>query len=234
MDKQQIWIKQLEIAWNNFERRRSYQWKINLALWGAIGAFILITLKENTVKINSSIYLFLVGGIVVLVHFWFLFCVTRKNNIDKEIAKLYEDELNVDTSICGRRFGEVQGVEDNCKEVRKAINKRPKRSWWSPAFSTFITANLIVLAGFVLHGETTALSKTSTNTHQVMTNKGNKYEIQSKGKDYYEVKNWDPNCPLDRVFRFTIHDLTQFINRKDPNKAEMLQLLWAEIDRKVQ
>ena len=86
-----IWIKQFEIAWNNFERRRSYEWKVNLAFWGAIGALSLFLLKEDFYKVSgrSFVILLLAAVIALIVHSFFLYSITRKHAIDKEIDYFY-------------------------------------------------------------------------------------------------------------------------------------------------
>jgi len=50
-----IWVRLLEVAWTNFDRRRSYEWKMSFAIWTAIAAFIALYFKGEFPKSIPSV-----------------------------------------------------------------------------------------------------------------------------------------------------------------------------------
>ena len=52
-DKADVLLRLHDTAWANFERRRAYEWKLSLAIWTAIAAFIAICLRKcNVPSVN--------------------------------------------------------------------------------------------------------------------------------------------------------------------------------------
>lgn len=86
--------KQVEFHYMNFDRRRSYEWKLSLALWTALAAFTALTLRGE-IRIEIATWPIVVGIVIVALHCYFLVMVLKANNLDKEKSWYYEKALNV-------------------------------------------------------------------------------------------------------------------------------------------
>lgn len=146
---------QCDTYWTNFDRRRAYEWKLSLAIWTALAAFVALTLQDKvTVSLEyknvwlASVFIVLIGGIagffVVLIQWNFQKRVKLANDVDKRKAELYEERLNQMLNIS--YYNNSGQISEKEKEVGKAINEvRPSNGDWSAGIHVSITIILIVL-----------------------------------------------------------------------------------------
>lgn len=147
-ERAQIIIRLNEVAWMNFDRRRNYEFKMGIAIWTALAAFIALSLRED-VQVPAQLKehcCWLLGEIVVLSHAIFLIGAKLARNIDKEIAYFYEDELNKATGVCEPRFQNIQKI----KRLKTISRWLGLNGWWSPIGQLGITQVLILVALLVL------------------------------------------------------------------------------------
>ena len=88
----EVLIRLCEIAWTNFDRRRSYEWKLSLAIWTALTAFIALTLKGNLnqpPKLPFGVF----AALIVCLQAFFLHRVKLANSADQKAALSCEKEL---------------------------------------------------------------------------------------------------------------------------------------------
>lgn len=147
---------QCDTYWTNFDRRRAYEWKLSLAIWTALAAFIALTLQDKiTFSLGyknvwlASVFIVLIGGIagffIISIQSNFQVRVKLANDVDKRKAELYEERLNqmLNISYCDNNGHKASEKE---KEVGEAIEKvRPSNGDWSKGIHVSITAILIVL-----------------------------------------------------------------------------------------
>jgi len=86
-----------EVAWLNFDRRRSYEWKLSLGVWTAIAVFIALSLDakidaERVANVRTGFYV--LAPIVFLIQAIFLFQIKTANACDQARAHHYEFRLN--------------------------------------------------------------------------------------------------------------------------------------------
>jgi len=142
-----IWVKLLEVAWTNFDRRRSYEWKMSFAIWTAIAAFIALCLKGEFPKIIPSVAgvaLFLAGYFIILVQIIFLVFIRFANGVDQQKAIFYEDLLNEATEACDSGFKGTK-VESAIKWISWT------HGFWSILCEVLITVIMLLCAWSVLN-----------------------------------------------------------------------------------
>jgi len=224
-DKQiEVLLRQCEIGYTNFERRRTYEWKICLAIWTAIAAFIALLyrgqitlLPEIPIKLLSF-----VGIAIVVIQFFFLYNVKHANDVDKEKSHCCEDELNKATGISlTSNWGDTR--------VSERIRKLKFDGWWSPVSQTSITVVLLFCAGFVISRLQTIQTYQPQKEYSIQTEVG-KFTIKYEGEQYFAVTNWNQACPLPSRFRLYPPTLTPSENKKSSDKQkEALASLWKAI-----
>jgi hypothetical protein len=81
-------LKLAEVRWRDFDRRRSYEWKVNFGLWPALGALAGFFWKTNQKLEWYEAATFISLLIVVAVFYWFRWSVGmwRRNRGDQEAA----------------------------------------------------------------------------------------------------------------------------------------------------
>ena len=94
--KPEVLMKLLELGWTNFDHRRIYQWKMTLAIWTAIAAFIALYLKGDAPVLSAGnrVYLLVGALLVILVQTLFLIGMRLANGVDQKKALFYEALLN--------------------------------------------------------------------------------------------------------------------------------------------
>jgi hypothetical protein len=141
----EVFLRQLEIAWQNLDRRRSYEWKLSLAIWTAIAAFIAITLQAGPAKTTFEgrlPLLALLGVFIILLQGLFLLFLRLANGVDQARAHFYEDLLNETTGVCAGRFAGTP--------VQVAINQIAwAKGYWAIAAEVLITVCLLLTAAAV-------------------------------------------------------------------------------------
>ena len=137
-----------EIAWSNFDRRRSYEWKFSIAIWTALTAFIALTLQGKISPPPKHAFwavAFLIWGLQVI----FQGFVKLSNRVDQEKALKYEELLN-------------EAIEQEFEDTRGMMLKLAK-GWWSFLIHICITLILIISAGFSIY------RSTNTSGEEVMS-----------------------------------------------------------------
>lgn len=114
--KADILVELYRQAYQNFERRRTYEWKLSLAIWTALAVFIAIAIRREASTFNFA--LAAVALAAILLHWFFIGRVKLANDVDKRKAELYEHELN---QLVGIHFG-PNGENDYMKAVTNAIS----------------------------------------------------------------------------------------------------------------
>jgi uncharacterized membrane protein YhaH (DUF805 family) len=125
-----------EIAWTNFDRRRSHEWKFSISLWTALTAFIALILRKDVVA--PSILAFcsvvcLIFGLQVI----FQYFVKVSNKVEQEKALKYEKLLN-------------RAVGEELEDARGKLLRLAK-GWWAFVIHICVTLILILAAGFALY-----------------------------------------------------------------------------------
>ena len=145
-----IWVRLLEVAWTNFDRRRSYEWKMSFAIWTAIAAFIALYLKGEFPKSIPSVAgdaLILAACFIILVQVIFLVFIRFANGVDQKKAVFYEDLLNEATEACDSGF---KGTK--VESARKWISWT--HGFWSIPCEVLITVILLLCAWSLVSGGT--------------------------------------------------------------------------------
>jgi hypothetical protein len=93
-------LRLAEAFWRDYDRRRAYQWKVNFALWSALGSFAGLSLKiDQPLGIYWTAF-----AIVVLIFigffYWFRWSVgiMRRNVHDQQGAHYYWGRVDGDPS----------------------------------------------------------------------------------------------------------------------------------------
>jgi len=129
-------------AWQQFNQRRNYEWKVSLALWTACASFIaLVFTRGISVDIQEwplaarlvSMFLCLLVGVV---HFYFLCRLHYACEADRDIARHYQLKM--------------QSLSQSCfpKELEEKLEEtRHTKCWrnWSVHSQAGITFTLLLL-----------------------------------------------------------------------------------------
>lgn len=149
--------KQVEFSYMNFDRRRSYEWKLSLALWTALSVFIALTLRGE-VQIQScliKVVMAIAAILLVLLHSYFLLMLIEANSLDKKKSFYYEKALNILTNTDWEILGDPKSTELNDKMIK--LNRGKYRNfprfngYWSCIVQVGITIILLIVAWIVLH-----------------------------------------------------------------------------------
>ena len=138
-----------EFWWGSFDRRRSYEWKICLAIWTAFLAFSALMLRAGPslpttcpIKVAAVI---LIITIVVVLHSKWIWMMGGANHLDKRQAFTYDREM--------KELTKVQ-YDDALEADVKNREKAGRTKWWVQRFQTAITLGLGLLAVLALCGAT--------------------------------------------------------------------------------
>ena len=126
-----------QTACTNFERRRSYEWKLSFGIWTAIAAFAGLVLTRRIPGGHFTYwgcprYLFIVfGSLVWLIHLHFQWQIKISNAVDQKRALVHEAKL---LEMTGMRYGDIAkpGRQTNVQgeTVQEDAKKRDKRHTW--------------------------------------------------------------------------------------------------------
>lgn len=121
-------------AYDSFNDRRSYEWKLSLAIWTALAVLVaglvqplVFPLQGHRYGIVASI----VGFLIVLLHIFFNNGMARANAIDKIKGRIYENQIESalkleDTETYLTEKGELERV----KQLRPSAPKYRWTQWW--------------------------------------------------------------------------------------------------------
>jgi len=140
--KARLALEGMKHAFLSFDRRRSYEWKLNIAIWTAIAAFMGLAfrgeIRAQEISSTRDSWLGMIAIGIAVVHFVFLLCAREANDIEKKKACAYEEMV--------------------AKAAGVTLPKLQKRSWvlmglrryWAPLCQTAITILLLAAAGLIV------------------------------------------------------------------------------------
>lgn len=115
-NKADVLIEMFKESYANFDKRRTYEWKLSLAIWTALAVCIALALKGQARAFAPG--LVVVGSFAILLQLFFIGRVKLANDVDKRRAELYEQEIN---RLTGIDFQDASW--DGKTRVRTAIAK---------------------------------------------------------------------------------------------------------------
>jgi len=137
-------------AWENFNNRRIYGWKMGMGIWTALAAFIGVVLTgriciSQPLSFGTFIvFAILAGSSVVALHAVFMHGIGRAHRIDRDKEFFFEEEI---MKILDIEFPPkvIDGIEK-----RKEKRDRIPLCEWLEFVQLFITIILVILAIIVL------------------------------------------------------------------------------------
>jgi hypothetical protein len=148
-DKTEVLLKLADVFWRSHDARRSYEWKVNFALWPAIAVFAGLLLRGNaemapTIWVKFLITTLLIG--ILLVYLWWKHGIHSKNSKDKfrELSYLYLIQQGLELA---QKITEELGITDG--KILGKPSEEPPEPWyldWSQGPQIVITAILIFAA----------------------------------------------------------------------------------------
>ena len=130
-------------AWDNFNHRRNYEWKYCISVWTAFSVFIASIISGKL--IFKSIYILLgiifIGGIITILHIFFISGLQKRNKSDRDIAIHYERIMQY---LSNSQFSEK--LESDLRMGRLQWGKLRN---YAPATQISITILLYVSAIFI-------------------------------------------------------------------------------------
>ena len=150
--------KHTEFHYMNFDRRRSYEWKLSLALWTALAAFTALTLKgEIGIEITSwaiAVGIGAAGIAIVALQLYFLLMILKANSLDKEKSWYYEKALNVLMHTDWETLTDEHSKNLQLKIEKFKSCKVRLSGYWSCLVQIGITVVLLLSALCVLYKKT--------------------------------------------------------------------------------
>jgi hypothetical protein len=152
-DKVEALFKLEDSTWREFHQRRSYEWKINFALWASLGTISGFVIKES-LELTPWVWV----GIAVLfsAYVWWQYGLFTSNKMDQEKRNCYLQAVREDIGV----------------ELPEHLLKRPHTSGktfyenWSHSTQIAITLVLLMFAGYVL---TSGPKRPLRNTQPIMS-----------------------------------------------------------------
>lgn len=136
-------------AYNSFNDRRSYEWKLSLAIWTALAVLVVgLVQPVETGKIfplhgkDYGVVATILGLCLIVVHAYFHNRIARSNAIDKDMALFYSKRMR---AAIGLEF--PQELTNRIKTLPKRP-KNEKLQWlrWGHLIQIVITIFLTALA----------------------------------------------------------------------------------------
>jgi hypothetical protein len=137
-------------AWEEFNNRRTYEWKMSLGIWTALAAFIGLILTSHNTKI-ASIFGGMMGAevgaaatlILSFLHGYFMHCLRKSNKIDRRKQIFFERQI---MTIINIKYD---------SEILELINNRVRDEKkyfldWSERVQVAVTILLSLLACIVI------------------------------------------------------------------------------------
>lgn len=148
-------LKLANVAWRDFDKRRSFEWKVNFALWPALGAFagFLFTHPDSASKVVAVVGIVLVAVIGIIYAFVWTPGIRHHNRLDQEAAHHYwaavDKVLEVESPKVRKDFTETLNLSTEEKQLEK-YSLRAVRPGWSHRSQIAFTMVLLGLAGLGL------------------------------------------------------------------------------------
>ena len=157
-DSGELLQKQIEFNYMNFDRRRSYEWKLSLALWTAITAFIALTLRGEiemeTINWAIGVVIFFVCAVILILQGYFLVMTFKASDIDKKKSWYYEKGLNALIDTDWEKLTDINSMKLR-NEIQNYKNLKPRfGGYWSCVVHVGITFILLFGAVCVLRMKT--------------------------------------------------------------------------------
>jgi len=149
-------------AYQSFNDRRSYEWKLSLAIWTALAVLVaglvqplqtgeVFPLHGRRYEIGAAVF----GALVMLLHVYFNNCLARANTIDRKKVLNYTNHIESALKLANT---------DLTKEIARRIDKLPKyprhgwmQRWnWGHLVQIAMTALLAIVAVAILSVRVTA------------------------------------------------------------------------------
>lgn len=144
-----------QAAWDSFDKRRSYEWKMSFAIWMVISTFIASTLSDNYEPGIFHIFgVAFFGLAIVLIHNFWLIGLRERNRFDSKAGWHYEEIMRLisnsvfckESSIFGEGLKKLQD-EYKKKEKEEKEEKEGKKTWhWSHHTQVGISSILFLAA----------------------------------------------------------------------------------------
>jgi len=128
-------------AYQSFNDRRSYEWKLSLGIWSAqaiVAAALLRSEDDKTLQGTSRwVAAAAFGAVLALLHLFFTWRVGRANRVDQDAFIVCRDAMEALASL---------EVGDDLKDGREELRKwRGRWSWF-----TQVGITLLFTVGWVL------------------------------------------------------------------------------------
>lgn len=136
-------------AWEDFNNRRMYEWKMSLGIWTAAASFIAFMLAGHG-HLSSDCRNVVLATVVMIsiwcLHAYFISKLTRSNRIDREKQFYYEERI--------KKILEVEFDEKLQRKIaiRQEERERPPLLDWSQAVQMLVTTILLLVALSVIFG----------------------------------------------------------------------------------
>ncbi|SRR6266404_451807 len=135
-------------AYNSFNDRRSYEWKLSLAIWTAIAVLVAGLVQPGQVAfpfhgIRYGVGATIVGMAIVALHVYFSNCLARANTIDRKKVLNYANQIESALQLPDT---------DLANEIKNLIVKLPKpfesrwMLWWQWGHISQITMTILLIA----------------------------------------------------------------------------------------
>ena len=134
-----------DLAWESFDRRRGFEWKLSFGLWTALGALLgsLAAGKVILSETGERIVVSVACVFVIVLHSWWSVALAASNRADLKKSYIIEKELR-----------ETLGLTADCEAGRQldaVVNRMGNRSGiagnWGHLTQVLIT---LTLAGSVV------------------------------------------------------------------------------------
>ncbi len=79
-------------AWDSFDRRRGFEWKLSFGLWTGIGFFGGILVTESQLS-GSKCYIILLLLLIFVIHCFWSYSLANSNRVDLKKSYFFEEEL---------------------------------------------------------------------------------------------------------------------------------------------
>lgn len=145
-------FKGLEIlrkaSWESFDKRRTYEWKVSLALWTALAVFtgtVLTQPQERMIPLRGCMVWSIViifGALVLLIHIMWNIGIARSSNLDKEMSYVPRNKMYAMVGI---------SYEKEIKPIIEESSKYWRAAFLSPLTQVGITLLLVLAAWSALY-----------------------------------------------------------------------------------
>lgn len=139
------------VAWEEFNNRRIYEWKMSMGIWTALAAFIALILTGR-VEISFNFWHILIAALVIVImvciHFYFMHKLFESNSIARDKEFFFENVIMEILTIhysseLRDRIGKRQAAKDKCF-----------LDWahWVQLAVTLVLATLAFIAVYLMDG----------------------------------------------------------------------------------